>query len=570
MINDWLKLLCQLLPEVTYAVVVRQAKQSIMASWPDGDWATQEWATQDWADRGGPAGALAANAKHAPDDGSCAFIPAPGGPTHVVCKLNARGLTLGTLCLELPLNRSQFATTEHLILWSKAWLELLLRNARERATGFENLLATLSQASAFDSLRENTYALSTNLVQQFGLAQVVICMMHKGRFVTQAVSNVPAFEGKAEQFFLLEKSLCWREGALHLGEDYRHWLQAQKPALEVECLPIVHGGHCYGAVICTWPIARDLEPHSKAQLRTIVRHIAPIFASQAQLKEPLHWRAINRARKIWQRLSQTHKTLAIALPILLLLLLVLAPVTYKVKGQATLEGLVQRAIVAPEDGYLLQADVRAGELLKKDQIIARLDQKSILLEIKRWQSEKQEYEGQFNRELNALNHTQMRIAKAKVAQAEAKLDLYKDRLQRLTITAPIDGIIIKGDLSRAVGSPVERGQVLYEMAPLNEFKLVIMVDESRIRHLRPGQSGRLVLAAFPSDAMVFTVNSVASVFENQQEGVFYRVEAELAHSAEHLRPGMSGIAKVEVGRKPLGWVVIYPLWRWLRLQLWSV
>lgn len=555
MINDWLKLLCQLLPEVSRAVVVRQAKHTIMASWPEGDWARES---------------LSARAESAREDGVCTFIPAPGGVTQVVCRLNSNGLALGVLCLELPLGPNQYATTEHLILWSRAWLELLLKNTRERATGFETLLATLSQASAFESLQENSYTLATTLAQQFSLTQVIICIQHKGRFVTQAVSNVLNFERKAEQFFLLEKSLHWRDGAITLHDDYCQWLYSQKPPLTSECLPIVHGGQCYGAIVCSWPVQRTLEPQYKAQLRVIARHIAPILASQAQLKEPVHWRLRRRVRRFWHRLGRTQQMLALVVPIALLLLLTLVPVQHKVTGDASLEGLVQRAIVSPDDGYLLEANVKAGEVLKKGQVIARLDQNSILLEIKRWQSEKQEYEGQFNRELNALNHTQMRIAKAKVAQAEAKLDLYKERLQRLTITAPIDGVIIKGDLSRAIGSPVERGQVLYEMAPVDEFRLVIIIGESQIRYLSPGQRGRLVLAAFPSDAVDFEVSSVASVFEEQQEGVFYRVEAELKQARDHLRPGMSGIAKVDVGSKPLGWVIAHPFWQWLLLQLWSV
>ena len=32
--------------------------------------------------------------------------------------------------------------------------------------------------------------------------------------------------------------------------------------------------------------------------------------------------------------------------------------------------------------------------------------------------------------------------------------------------APIPGVIVSGDLSQAIGAPVERGQVLFELAPL--------------------------------------------------------------------------------------------------------
>ena len=555
MINDWLTLLCQLLPGVKRAIVVRQQKQSVMAHWPDGQCQSDD---------------LIAGVQAQPLSDDCTFVAQPDSDdTWVFYKIVNNKMLLGTLCLELPLSPRQYDTTERLIIWSSAWLDLIVKNNRERAAGFENILSVLTQATALESLQENSYTLATTLSKLYGFSQVIICMQYKGKFVTQAVSNVLAFERKAEQFYLLEKSLGRKGAALSMGAEFSHWLHIQKPLLNCESIALVHNGQCYGAIVCLWPSGRKLDSQTLAQLNTIARHIGPIYASQAKLKEPLIWRSYHRWQRYWQSLNKNQKALFYIAPLCLVLISVFVPVSHKVKGEANLEGEIQRAIVAPEDGYLSQADVKAGEVLQKGQVLALLDQKSILLEIKRWQSEKQEYEGQYNRELNALNHTQMQIAKSKMAQAEAKLELYKQRLQRLTITAPIDGVVIKGDLSRALGTPVERGQVLYEMAPVDAFKLVIMVPEKDIRYLTTGQSGRLILSAYANDKITFKVISVASVFAEQKSGVYYRVEAELTQTHNQLRPGMSGIAKISVGRKPLGWVLIKPLWNWLRLKLWA-
>ena len=49
----------------------------------------------------------------------------------------------------------------------------------------------------------------------------------------------------------------------------------------------------------------------------------------------------------------------------------------------------------------------------------------------------------------------------------------------------------------------------------------------------------------------------------------YRVEARLDEPMDALRPGMVGIAKVDVGRRRLLWIWTHRMFDWLRLGAWS-
>ena len=40
-----------------------------------------------------------------------------------------------------------------------------------------------------------------------------------------------------------------------------------------------------------------------------------------------------------------------------------------------------------------------------------------------------------------------------------------------------------------LGSPVEKGKVLFEIAPLDAYRLIVHVDERDIRYVAAGQSG---------------------------------------------------------------------------------
>jgi multidrug resistance efflux pump len=548
-IDRWLALLCQLLPGVTRAVAVRR-DGGLMGQWPDGE--VQELVALCQVAGGGEA---------------TQYRLLPSGLTLVAVPLHNRQIRVGDLCLELPLKPELRATTELLMRWSQAWLELLSDNNRERSIGLETVLYTLEQGSRFDRLPDNASALATALVEKIGLRRVLVCLPYRGRIRVTGVSHAPAFDHRSEMFSLLENYLMQtpEAEAAHEQSEYQRWLSTRHPVLHFTLIPLWPGAY----IVLLFPADKSPTNSARAQIRQIARLVAPLYQSQNQLRHGILWQWRESLRRLCSDGNQRKKALWIAVAAVLLVVFLALPGRHRVAAQGTLEGIVQRAIVAPEDGYLQEASVQAGAVIRQGQLLAQLDDKTIQLEIQRWLGEKQEYERQYNRELTALNPVEMRIAKAKLAQAEAQLDLYRDRLRRVRITAPIDGVIIKGDLSRAVGSPVQRGQVLYEIAPLNEFKLILQVQEKSIRFIKVGQRGLLRLSAMPHDSIAFNVTAVASVYSEHQQNIVYRVEAEMSQKSAHdLRPGMSGYAKIQAENKPYVWLIGHGMWDWLTLKLW--
>jgi multidrug resistance efflux pump len=135
--------------------------------------------------------------------------------------------------------------------------------------------------------------------------------------------------------------------------------------------------------------------------------------------------------------------------------------------------------------------------------------------------------------------------------------------------APYDGIVVSGDLSQQIGSPVEQGKVLFEVAPATGHRVILQVDERDIVRLSVGQPGELVLSGLPGDKMPFTVRQITPVSTAQDGRNFFRVEAQLAADASRVRPGMEGIGKVEVGRERLIWAWTHGFTDWLRLAVWN-
>jgi len=167
------------------------------------------------------------------------------------------------------------------------------------------------------------------------------------------------------------------------------------------------------------------------------------------------------------------------------------------------------------------------------------------------------------------DRAQTAIIGAQLDQSEAQLALVEEQLARAVMTAPLDGVIVSGDLSQNLGSPVERGQVLFEVAPLDGYRIVLRVDERDMAHVAVGQRGELAVTAMPGEGLPFTVTSIVPVNLAQDGRNLFRVEARLEDEGARLRPGMTGVGKIHVEERRLVWIWTRSFTDWVRLKLWS-
>lgn len=242
---------------------------------------------------------------------------------------------------------------------------------------------------------------------------------------------------------------------------------------------------------------------------------------------------------------------------------------YRVSAPTTLEGTIQRAICAPYDGFISDARVRAGDVAKAGDILCVMDDRDLKLERLKWINQKEQLLKQHREALAKHERPQILIIQAKIDQAEAQIALIDEQLMRSKVTAPFDGVIMKGDLSQSLGAPVERGQVLFEMAPLDSYRVIVEVDERDIAEIKTGQRGELVLSALPQEVFPLVIEKITPVSIAKEGRNYFRVEARLEDHTERLRPGMEGIGKVKIDRRRLIWIWTHDLIDWVRLKLWA-
>ena len=242
---------------------------------------------------------------------------------------------------------------------------------------------------------------------------------------------------------------------------------------------------------------------------------------------------------------------------------------FRVTSKAVLEGEVQRVAAAPFQGYIRTAPARAGDVVKAGQVLATLQDRDLQLERLKRLNEREQLAKEQRQALAERNAPKAEILSAQLRQVQAQLDLATDKLSRTQIVAPFAGVVVSGDLSQQLDAPVEEGKVLFEVAPLDTYRIVLQVDERDIGHVAVGQSGELRLSALPQELLLFEVAKITPVSTAQEGRNFFRVEGRFLTKPSQLRPAMEGVGKITIDRRPLAWIWTHDAMEWVRLKLWA-
>jgi RND family efflux transporter MFP subunit len=308
-------------------------------------------------------------------------------------------------------------------------------------------------------------------------------------------------------------------------------------------------------------------------LEGLAAMLGPMIELRLAQGRSLTAQAAERAQGFWERLvGPRHAGLKLGAGALAAAALFLgfASGEYRVAADARIEGKVQRTLTAPFQGYVRESARRAGDTVRKGEVLARLDDRDLRLEQSRLQAQRDQLGRQYREAMAKRDRAQARIVSAQLEQSQAQLALIDEHLQRTEIAAPFDGVLVSGDLTQMLGAPLERGQALFEIAPLDAYRVVLQVDEHRVAEVREGMRGELVLSSNPGQHFAILLQKITPVSTARDGRNYFRVEATLESGPDpRMRPGMEGVAKVSVDDRRLAWIWTRELANWLRLKAWA-
>lgn len=255
---------------------------------------------------------------------------------------------------------------------------------------------------------------------------------------------------------------------------------------------------------------------------------------------------------------------------LILLWSIFFKIDYKIEAKATLETDNVAYLSAPYDGFVKDVKYHSGDEIKKDEILITLDSEELLLK----EIEAQADVSRFSRETEKARANKelanMNISIARVEQAQSILKRTKYYLDQSQIKSPFDGIIVDGDKKDLMGSPVSKGDLLIKVANTADIYVKFKVSETDIDELRIDQDGELKLLSEPGVYYPIKVNRIIPLAQTDSEsGNIFILKANFLNGQKNWwRPGMSGVTKINVGKKRVIWIATHKTIDFFKMYFW--
>jgi multidrug efflux pump subunit AcrA (membrane-fusion protein) len=333
-------------------------------------------------------------------------------------------------------------------------------------------------------------------------------------------------------------------------------------------VPIVGRHRALGALVLERREAFDAAALEVA--KDVALFVGPILELKYRLDAPVGGRIVEavapRGRRLAGITGLTTGRLGAAVAALVAAAVLVWPTTFRVVAPARVEGAVQRVIAAPTDGFVRAVAVRPGDAVREGQVLLALEDQDLALERDKWRAEIGQLDKQYREALSKDDAAQIVVARSRLEQAQTQLELALRQLERAQLKAPIDGVVISGELTQAIGTPVKRGQELMTLAPDRRFRVVAEVDEQDVAPLRDGQAAQVMFATFTGEPLPFAVTRVSPVATTLDGRNVFEVEGRIddAAAARHggLRHGLRGVARIDIDERSQG-----AIW-WQRLAAW--
>lgn len=442
------------------------------------------------------------------------------------------------------------------------------------------LLRAASQLLAHDAMDSGLLAFVDELQRRFRCDRVALALHDDTGMRLRTLSGHATFDPRAAEILRLLDAMeeaCAQDAATHFHPQTpnpdlpaHRALAGAADDREICCVPMSHDGELVGVVYFSRNSERPWARGTRQLMRQTGALAAPIIALRQRDEASVAAKARRRIRsslKSALRLERPARKLAISALILALTLSALIPGPARVGAEAELLPVYRQVISAPYATFIEQVHVQPGAAVREGTPLLTLDTRELALERDNLANELLSARAEFRASMAARDRKSMAVAQARQQQIDARLAQIDQRIARASVLAPVDGVIISGDLRQSLGAPVARGDPLMEIAPANGYKAVLWVDEKDVSRLTVGQQGELSMRASPADGISFEITSIHPISTPEQGANRFRVETRLLSEPESLRPGHTGFGKVAVGSAPYLSLWTQDFRRWF-LQLW--
>jgi RND family efflux transporter MFP subunit len=253
----------------------------------------------------------------------------------------------------------------------------------------------------------------------------------------------------------------------------------------------------------------------------------------------------------------------------LLLFLCFCPLPMRVGGEAVIAPQHLATVTAPDEGNVDQVYVREGQHVNAGDVLASMNDWEWRTRLAAADAHYQEAMLQMQGDLargsaqSGEDRAQAEFLRSEAARIRAQVDSAQLR-------SPIAGVVATPNLENAAGEHLDSGAPFAQVLDLSSAVTEIAVSQQDIALIRRGQPASIKIDTYPQRTWREAVSLVSPDAEISNGQRTFAVEVPMTNPGAMLRAGMGGEAKIFIGWRPAGYVLLRrpALWVWQILWNW--
>jgi GAF domain-containing protein len=248
---------------------------------------------------------------------------------------------------------------------------------------------------------------------------------------------------------------------------------------------------------------------------------------------------------------------------------VFCPLPMRVTGEAMVAPQHIVTVAAPVDGNVAQVFAHEGQRVVAGDALGEMNDWQWRMDLASSEAKYQEAMLVMQTDLAhgapqaGADRSQTEYLRSEVARA-------RSRLESAQLRSPITGIVITPALENAAGGHLDAGASFAQVLDLSSAVVNIAFPQRDAALVRPGQPAAIKLDSYPQRSWHNTIAVVSPQAQQADGEGTFAARVPLSNADGTLRAGMTGRAKIFIGFRPAGYVLLRrpALWIWQIMWNW--
>ena len=283
-------------------------------------------------------------------------------------------------------------------------------------------------------------------------------------------------------------------------------------------------------------------------------------------------RPVVLAKGLWRQRRRVRLAAFGVVPALAVAAWLLVPWPLRLEGDCSVQPARTATVAAETAGKVEEVRVREGDVVAKGALLGRIEDQDVRTQIAVNVEELNKWQAEAFRHQSAGDDGQRKLAEINAQRARATLERLRYLQTRAELRAPIAGVVLTKNLANRVGEALEVGKPFCELAARDAYELQVDLRQQDLGVVldafrrEPGRPLPVTFILHARTAVTLhaelagpdAVSETAHV-KSPGGGSYFTARAEFPldpETAAALRPGYTGKAKVDLGRRALAAVMM--------------